>query len=179
MKNTKVILFSGKGRFGKDTSAAMLKNIFENRFSENVITIHFADALKMLCETAYGWIKGDKGPVGRTILQNVGTMYRSNNPTCWVNIVRELVLGTDADYVFIPDCRYLTEAQGFEDFDHFIIRIERPNFDNGLTEEQRAHLSEVELDNYDGFDLTISNSGTLEDLETKISYLANYIHLST
>lgn len=166
MKNTKVILFSGCARNGKDQSAEFLKELLEQS-GKTVLVYHFADALKTLCETSYGWTRGDKGPIGRTILQNVGTIYRKNNPQCWVKIAEQIVLGCDKEYVLIPDCRYKNEASGFGLFEKTIIRVERPNFDNGLTEEQRKHQSENDLNDYP-FDWILLNNGSLEDLRKKI-----------
>lgn len=167
MYSSKIILFSGKARNGKDQSATFLKEFLEES-GKTVLTYHFADALKSLCENSYEWIRGDKGPIGRTILQNVGTKYRKNNPQCWVNIAREIVIGCSEDYVLIPDCRYKNEALGFIDFDYEIIRIERPNFDNGLTAEQKNHVSEIDMDNYKKFSKIIINDGNLEYLKYKI-----------
>ena len=47
------------------------------------------------------------------------------------------------------------------------IHIERPNFDNGLTEEQKNHPSEKDLDDYDKYDYRIINDGTLEELKKR------------
>lgn len=167
MESTKIILFSGSARHGKDQSAIFLKEELEKN-GKTVLIYHFADALKSLCENSYNWTKGDKGPVGRTILQNVGTHYRQNNPQCWVNIAREIALGCSEEYMLIPDCRYKNEALGFLDFNYTIVRIERPNFDNGLTPEQKAHISETEMSSFAEYDWTIINDGSLEDLKEKI-----------
>ena len=51
--------------------------------------------------------------------------------------------------------------------DTTVIRIERPNFDNGLTDQQKNHLSEIDMDHYK-FDKIIINNGTLENLKEKI-----------
>ena len=48
------------------------------------------------------------------------------------------------------------------------IRVIRPNFDNGLTEEQKNHFTEIDLDDYDKFDYEVLNDGTISDLEVKI-----------
>ena len=167
MYSSKIILFSGKARNGKDQSAIFLKEFLEES-GKTVLTYHFADALKSLCENSYDWIRGDKGPIGRTILQNVGTTYRKNNPQCWVNIAREIAIGCSEDYVLIPDCRYKNEALGFLDFNYKIVRIERPNFDNGLTDEQKAHVSETEMSTFSEYDYIITNDGSLDDLREKI-----------
>lgn len=167
MLSSKIILFSGKARNGKDQSATFLKELLEQS-GKTVLIYHFADALKSLCENSYDWIKGDKGPVGRTILQNVGTKYRKNNPQCWVNIARQIALGCSEEYMLIPDCRYKNEAFGFLDFDYKNIRIERPNFENGLTLEQKLHISETEMNTFSEYDGVIINNGSLDDLREKV-----------
>lgn len=167
VKSTKIILFSGFARHGKDQSATFLKELLEQS-GKTVLIYHFADALKSLCENSYNWIKGDKGPIGRTILQSVGTYYRQNNPQCWVNIARQIALGCPEEYVLIPDCRYKNEALGFLDFNYKNIRIERPNFDNGLTPEQKLHISETEMITFSEYDKVIINDGSLDDLREKV-----------
>ena len=166
MKETNVILISAKARHGKDTVAKILKELIE-KSGKSVLICHFADHLKMLCQNAYGWTPGDKGAVGRTILQRVGSEYRANNSDCWANIVREITKSCPEEYVIIPDWRYRNEAQVFGDMDTTTVRVIRPDFDNGLTTEQNSHISETELDNFN-FDKVIVNDGTIEDLENKI-----------
>lgn len=173
MKNTKIILLSGSARHGKDTTASFMKKFLEEA-GKSVIIYHFADPLKMLCSTSYGWVVGDKGPIGRTILQNVGTAYRENNPMCWVNICREIALGSDADYMLIPDCRYKNEADGFKDFTYTVCRVIRPNFDNGLTEEQKKHASEVDMNDYK-VDFTVNNEFNLSVLETDVATITKFL----
>lgn len=167
VKSTKIILFSGFARNGKDQSAIFLKEELE-RSGKTVLIYHFADALKSLCENSYNWIRNDKGPVGRTILQNIGTAYRKNNSKCWVSIAREIALGCSEEYMLIPDCRYKNEALGFLDFNYKNIRIERPNFENGLTPEQKSHISETEMNSFAEYDHIITNDGSLEDLREKV-----------
>ena len=48
-----------------------------------------------------------------------------------------------------------------------MIHIVRPNYDDGLTEEQKHHATEQGLVNFDGYDATIINDGTLEELREK------------
>ena len=70
--------------------------------------------------------------------------------------------------MLIPDCRYKNEAFGFLDFDYKNIRIERPNFDNGLTPEQKSHISEIEMNTFSEYDEIIINNGSLDDLREKV-----------
>lgn len=91
-----------------------------------------------------------------------------NNPECWVNIARQIALGCSEEYMLIPDCRYKNEAFGFLDFDYKNIRVERPDFDNGLTDEQKAHISETEMSTFSEYDGIIINDGSLNNLREKI-----------
>ena len=51
------------------------------------------------------------------------------------------------------------------------IHIIRPDFENDLTGKQRQHVTEIGLDNYDKYDYTIMNDGTLDDLREKVCAL--------
>ena len=78
------------------------------------------------------------------------------------------------DYVIIPDVRFPNEIDKmYDDFDCITVRVIRPNFDNGLTEEQRKHPSETALDNYP-MEYELINDGNLEKLlETTRTFLKN------
>ena len=71
------------------------------------------------------------------------------------------------DAIIISDCRLKKEVEDLKSAypeDLVAINIFRPDFDNGLTPEQKAHKTEVDLDDYDKFDVKIINT-TLEELE--------------
>ena len=61
-----------------------------------------------------------------------------------------------------------------EYFDVTTVRVIRPNFDNGLTEEQQKHESEVALNNYN-FDYKIINNGD-ESIHDEINGLINWLY---
>ena len=67
----KVICISAKAQHGKDTSAAILKEIYEAN-GKRVLITHYADLLKYICKNFFGW-NGEKDDYGRTLLQQVGT----------------------------------------------------------------------------------------------------------
>ena len=74
------------------------------------------------------------------------------------------------DIITISDVRAKKEIINVTNsFDKVIsININRPNFDNGLSEEQKKHFTEIDLDDYDNFDYKITNDGDLETLKNKI-----------
>jgi hypothetical protein len=163
----KVICISAKAQNGKDTFAETFKTIAESN-GEKVLIAHYADYLKMICKDWFGW-DGGKDEHGRNILQKVGTdLARNNNPDIWVNVIIESILafGSDFDYILMADSRFYNECDLIKDrFDTACVRITRfendKEFDNGLTPDQKAHVSETALDDYK-FDYYFRNDGVGE-----------------
>jgi len=169
----KVITISAKAQNGKDLSAQLIKDELENK-GERVLIAHYGDLLKYICKTFFEW-DGNKDEEGRTLLQYVGTdQIRKKYPDYWVNFIAGIlkIFPNDWDYVLIPDCRFPNEVQIMKDnFDTTSIKIVRPNFDNGLTVEQKEHSSETALDNYRNFDYIVVNDGTINELRNSLKQL--------
>jgi hypothetical protein len=165
----KVICISAKAQHGKDTSALILKEIYEAKGNKVLIT-HFADLVKYICKQYFNW-DGNKDEKGRTLLQYIGTdVIGAKNPTYWADFIVNFLkmFEYEWDYVIIPDCRYPIEAATMESaFDTTILRIERPNFDNGLTNAQKNHPSEVAMDHFT-FDTVIYNKGSFDELKAEL-----------
>lgn len=170
----KVCCISAKARHGKDTAAESLKYYLEGK-GQRVLITHFADLLKFICTKFFNW-NGLKDEAGRTLLQYIGTdVVGAKNPAYWAEFVVNVLkmFENEWDYVLIPDCRYPVEVATVERaFDTIILRVERPNFDNGLTAAQKKHPSEVDMDNYP-FDAVLYNDGTLEDFIEKVEQFAD------
>ena len=175
-----VIAISGHARAGKDTLAKELKKELEKK-GKRVLITHYADFLKYICSTYYGW-DGQKDEKGRQLLQTVGQSFRDNHYNCWVNMMSNFLsgVGKSIDIVIIADCRYKNELdidfRGMENI--YSIRIIRPDFDNGLTPEQQAHPSETDLDNYE-FDLYVKNDSTEERFLSKVPIIIQDFNLKT
>ena len=153
----KVVAISGKAESGKDTIAKEIKYLLEEQ-NYKVMIIHFADVLKFVCRQYFDW-DGQKDDYGRSLLQQVGTeMREKNNPNMWVNITKELIrgIGAEFDWVLVPDTRFKEEINMLNEyFDCISVRVLRQDIDsdgvasdhiNHLTDEQRAHKSECDLD---------------------------------
>jgi hypothetical protein len=158
---------------GKDTFAG----IFEEQMSKlkkKVWVTHLADPLKLMAKNIYKW-DGNKDEYGRGLLQYLGTdKVRKMRPDYWVeHILGQLdLIDGDIDYVVIPDARFPNEIDAFKKAGYKTINvdIQRPGYDNGLTEEQRNHPSETALRGYPA-DVVILNDGTLEDYSIEIAKL--------
>lgn len=145
MKPT-IITLSGKAQHGKTTSCDILEVMLQ---PARVMRISYGDYVKEIATKHFGW-DGKKDEAGRDLLQWLGTdNVRAKNPTFWVNTVVRLVdvIGDEFDYVLIDDARFPDEIDSWKGYAVYAIRVNRPGFENNLTTEQRAHISETALDN--------------------------------
>ena len=173
----KVICISAKARHGKDTAAEILKKYLESK-GQRVLITHYADLLKFICRNYFGW-NGEKDETGRTLLQYIGTdVVGAKNPAYWAEFVVGVLsmFESEWDYVLIPDCRYPIEVDTVKKkFDTTVLRVFRPDFDNGLTETQKNHLSETVMDNYLFDDIIYNNKGIEEFADKLQSFAEDYL----
>lgn len=168
-KNPKIFLISGKARHGKDTFSNYLKETYENH-DKKVIVTQLSKYIKYYAREMTGWDLSEETKP-REFLQILGT-----------NIIREKLQKDDLfikrmkddieifsyfyDAIIISDVRLKKEIDDLRNYfpNLIALNIFRPNFDNGLTEEQRKHKTEIDLDDYDKFDEKIINT-TLDSLK--------------
>ena len=169
-------------RVGKDVAAAALCRDLGFR------RVGFADKLKELALAAdplvtsqtqtanigvgrgrLAWVVQGMGweeaksvyPEVRSLLQNLGVGARTVfGENFWVDqAFAGIKEGTD---VVIPDVRFHSEADAIKARGGFLIRIDRPGH------RGQGHVSETALADFDGWDATVTNTGTVQDLETEI-----------
>lgn len=161
----RLVVLTGKARSGKDTVAEFIRKIIGSKLDVQVVG--FADAVK---EAAFrtGW-DGTKNTNGRSLLQFIGMRQRQENQDFWVYKLSDRIRARDTlDKLWVVvDCRFLNEASWARFAGGKLVRILRPNFDNGLTDVQKQHPSETEMDSC-VVDWTVFNEGSLEELEDKI-----------
>ncbi len=178
-KQTKIIIIAGKARAGKDTSANFLKEIYENQ-GKKVLNIQYSSYIKEYAKKISDW-DGSEETKPRALLQQLGTdiiRNRIDELFFTKKIIDDLkVYSFFFDVITISDARFKIEIdEPRKIFDNIVaLHIVRPNFDNGLTEEQKHHPSEIDLDDYQGFNHEIINDGTLEDLKVKLEKLTEVI----
>lgn len=164
--NKRIILISGKAESGKDT----LANILAEYSTSRTMIIHYADILKYVAEKYWGW-NGLKDEAGRSLLQQVGSIIRERNPDYMINTVIQMIHIHKPifDIFIVPDVRMPREitdiVQVYTDIRIDVVRVKTVR-ENSLTEEQRGHITETALDNYD-FPYIIDNNGSLEDLRKR------------
>lgn len=168
-KNPTIYLISGKARHGKDTFSGFLKEIYE-KYDKKVIVTQLSKYIKYYAREMIGWDFNEETKP-REFLQLLGT-----------NVIREQLQKDDLfinrmkddieifsyfyDAIIISDVRFKKEIDDLRKYfpNLIAVNINRPNFDNGLTPEQKMHKTEIDLDDYDKFDVKITNT-TLEKLK--------------
>ncbi len=165
----KLYLVSGKARHGKDTFSGYLKNAYENN-GKKVIVTQLSKYIKYYAREMTGWNLTEEDKP-RELLQVLGTdiiREKLGKETLFIDRMKDdiEIFSCFYDAIIISDVRFKLEIDRLrESFPDLIaINIFRPDFDNGLTEEQKKHKTEIDLDDYDKFDLRVINT-TLEKLE--------------
>lgn len=166
---TKIILVSAKARNGKDTFAEYLKLQLEKK-GKVVLIDHFAKYIKGYCRQM-GW-QGDKDDYWRTKLQLLGTEiikeqlnYKCFHAKRMCEDIQILTNTFDIDYIIIPDTRFKDEIFTIASYfpnDYESVRVNRIDFESDLTDEQKKHKSECDLDDYDF--KNVFNVTTIESL---------------
>ncbi len=179
-----IIGLSGKSRAGKDSTVEIARRLL----GERVRRVAFADALRAEARNpppGYEQYRWDGmvpyTPEGRTALQNYGSRRRDENPNYWIQKAVDTIRAGPELIWFITDVRYKNEAAAIHAIGGEVWRIVRTNpdgsiFDNGMSESQRAHPSETELDSYKYFDATVT-AYSLESLEAALVPLLNKLQV--
>lgn len=168
-KNPKIFIVGGRAKHGKDTFSAYLKDVYENNGKKVIIT-QLAKYIKYYAREMTGWDLSEENKP-REFLQQLGT-----------NVIRQQLKKDDLfinrmiddieifsyfyDVIIISDVRLKKEINDLKKvYPNLItIHINRPDFDNGLSEEQKNHPTEKDLDDFNDFNIEIENT-TLEKLK--------------
>ena len=175
----KIYIIGGKARQGKDTVCGMIRKHYTDLGIKN-INLQFSSYLKEYAKRIAAW-DGDDTDKPRELLQELGSevIRKKIDPLFFVKrMVGDIkVYSHYFDVITISDARFKVEIDTIkENFkDVVAIKVVRPNFDNGLTEEEKKHSTEVDLDDYNKFDYEIINDGSIEDLGDKIEDLMKVI----
>jgi len=175
-ERTVLVGLSGKAGSGKSTIAQQLVDNY------GFIKLSFSEELKRLCWHYFPSIMalGKLNELCRKTLQKIGQVFRDINPNVWVNILISQLnyhLARDSNVrIVVDDVRYLNEVHALLLHGFTIIRVER---DVELRKQagynvSDFHQSEVELDDYENWDLVVWNNGEYpftEAVETIVAFL--------
>ena len=168
-RNPTIYIIGGKAKHGKDTFSAYLKNVYEGHGKKVIIT-QLAKYIKYYAREMTGWDLSEETKP-REFLQQLGTsVIRQKLQKDDLFIKRMIddieIFSYFYDAIIISDVRLKKEVYDLKKAypNIKVIHIVRPDFDNGLTEEQKMHPTEIDLDDFNEFDIEVVNT-TLDELE--------------
>ena len=178
-RNPIIYLVSGKAKHGKDTFSAYLKETYENKGKKVIIT-QLAKYIKYYAREMTGWDLSEETKP-REFLQQLGTnVIRQELKKNYLFINRMIedieIFSYFFDVIIISDVRLKKEIIDIKKVhpEAVAIKMNRIDFDNGLTDEQKKHPTEIDLDDFNEFDEEIVNTTlellkkSAEDLYTKM-----------
>jgi tRNA uridine 5-carbamoylmethylation protein Kti12 len=165
----RIVIISGKAENGKTELGKYLKQQLE-KSGKKVAIMPFAKYLKQILKDYYGW-NGEKDEYWREQLQIIGTdviKKELNMPLFHtIRVCDDIkVIYNSYDYVIIDDWRFQDEGNYVKAIFPYLtstVRVVRLNYENTLSEKQRNHKSEIDLDNYN-FDYTIYTQSGIQHL---------------
>jgi len=171
-KNPKIYLIGGKARHGKDTFSNYLKEIYEEN-NKKVIITQLSKYIKYYAREMTGWDLSEETKP-REFLQVLGTNVireKLNKDDLFIKRMKDDIdiFSYFYDAIIVSDVRFKKEIDDLRNYfpNLIAVHINRPNFDNGLTDEQKKHKTEIDLDDYDKFDIEVVNT-TLDKLKETV-----------
>lgn len=168
-KNPTIYLMCGKAKHGKDTFSAFLKKAYEDN-GKKIIVTQLSKYIKYYAREMTGWDLSEETKP-RELLQQLGTSvireYLQKDDLFINRMIDDIdVFSCFYDAIIISDVRLKKEIYDLKASypNAKVVHIIRPDFDNGLTEEQKQHKTEIDLDDFTDYDVEIVNT-TLEKLE--------------
>lgn len=170
-------------RVGKDSMASYIvekygykQEVFADPIKENV----GRDICGLNDEQLYGNLKevldNNWQLTPRQMFQLIGDALRSIHQDIFVVPVKrkleEYIKNNTS--VVVSDCRHLNEVKLIKQYGGVLIRIDKEHPDKivGISN----HITETELQNYDGWDYVIENNGTIEELYEKVDKIMKAVN---
>ncbi len=159
----KIFLLAGKASSGKDLVGKYMKEQFDYK-GENACILHITAPLYEYAKNYFSW-NGDLKEKPREFFQEMGVDVIQNKLGKKFFLIDRLcedidILKNYFQVFIITDGRLISEFEELKKrFDDIkIVHIIREGYDNELTEKEKMHITEVELDNYNKYDYTIYNT---------------------
>lgn len=193
-----IILISGKKNSGKSTFTEMLANRLAGKIEiyamatllKKVVSAitgcdikrledgEFKNKLSPYTVNVYGKIKN---LTYRECLLHFGKRLRFDNDTIFCDDVKMKMRRSDSDYFIVPDVRERIELDEIYEFGRnceipvIAIRITRQTKSDSTSNDK----TEIDLDNYLGWDFDVDNNGKKSDLNVAIDHIVEIAGFNT
>lgn len=164
-----IFVIGGKARSGKDTVANIIKEYYN---AKKVINLQYSYYIKEYAKKISNW-DGNEQTKPRQLLCDIGTDLVRKEIDYLFFVKRTMddimVYRYFFDIITISDSRFKEEITiPKKEFSSvYTIGIERPNYNNDLTNEQKGQIIETDLDDFNDYDYVITNDDNLEALKNK------------
>lgn len=156
----KIYLVAGKAGSGKSEVAKIIKEHYLG-LKKRIIITEYSKYLKFYANEVLGW--NGQNPKPRKFLQDLGVTIRENMdmPKMLINRMIEdiKVYSLYYDIVIISDVRFPDEIEEMKKVfkDVYSIYVVNQFGASELSLDEQTHITETALENYDNFDITITN----------------------
>lgn len=162
----KIYVIGGKAKSGKNTFGKFLREELKS-YGYNPCVMHITEPLYSYARNYFEWDEAtDKKP--REFLQKMGTEIIKEKLNKKFFLLDRLsedieILSNFFDVFIITDARLKIEFEELKNRyeDVVSIKIERENYDDELTNEEKEHITETEIATYQDFDYKIKNTSIL------------------
>ena len=160
-------VIGGKAKHGKNTFSNIIKAELKTHGYKPCI-MHLTEPLYTYARNHFEWDEySNEKP--REFLQKMGIEIikeKLGKKTFLLDrLVEDIeILSNFFDTFIITDARLKMEFEYLkEKFPNITaIKLERDDFDNGLSENEKQHITEVDLDDYNDFDYKIKNTNIID-----------------
>jgi adenylate kinase family enzyme len=175
-----IYLIGGKSGSGKTTLGRFIEEELK-RNGKQVASMMYSRYIKDYAMNYFGW-DGKEEFKPRELLQKLGTEIIKEDlhkPRFLITRLCEDVeiLSYFFDAIIVDDVREKEEIEIpkmlFEKV--LTVKLLRKKSEHDLTEEEKQHPTEIDLDNYYNFDVIVENNGSLEELNEKAKDIANKV----
>lgn len=160
----KIFVIAGKARTGKNTLGNYLRDELKE-YGYKPCVMHLTEPLYSYARNYFDWSE-NTGEKPREFLQKMGIeIIKEKLHKNYFLIDRTCedieILSNFFDTFIITDARLIMELEELKKrFDDVVtIKLERDNYDDLLTDEERSHITETEIDDYRNFNYIIKNTG--------------------
>ncbi len=174
----KIFLLAGKAGSGKDLLGRYMKNEY-NFMGHNACILHITTPLYEYAKNYFSW-NGNMTDKPREFLQEMGIEIIQKKLGKKDFLLRRLyedieILENFFDVFIITDGRLIYEFQELKKKypEIKIIHVVRENYDNQLSDVEKGHVTENEVDRYREYDYIVRNTSK----ERLLKEAAKIIHL--
>ncbi len=165
----KLFVIGGRAKTGKNTFGEFLREELKD-YGYKPCVMHITEPLYEYARNYFAW-DGNEDSKPREFLQKVGIEIIRDKMGKKDFLIKRLeedieILSNFFDTFIIVDARLIHEFETLKKLydDVVTIKLERSHYDANLTEEEANHITEKEVDQYDGFDYVLENRN-LDDLK--------------